>query len=100
VGSDDQKAEAVNDLYAVIEGKPIVWSVVDFVEGRPRLVPVGRWVRPYEGLDPKWQPVPVTTGEVWVPSRGDTVVYAPTISDLINLIGPWIETEETTDAGA
>jgi hypothetical protein len=84
----------MNDLYAVIEGRPIVWSVIDFTGGGPRLVPIGRWVRQFEGVDPRWQAVPVTSGEVWAPNRGETVMYAPTVADLMEAILPWIETEE------
>lgn len=87
----------MTELFAVIEGRPIVWSVIDFAGGGPRLVPIGRWVRPFEGVDPQWRAVPVTSGELWAPNRGETVMYAPTVVDLISVIMPWIETEADGD---
>lgn len=87
-------------LYAAIIGRPIVWAVVEFSYGTPRLVPLGRWVFEFEGDDvPEWRPVPVSAGEVFTPQTAmgdvsaDEVVYAPAISDLMLVIKPWIEVE-------
>lgn len=77
-------------LYAVIEGRALVWRVVDFTaEGIPRMVPVGEWVR--RDGDAVLKLVPVSAGQTWEPVWGDTVMYTPDYLSLMGTIEPWIK---------
>jgi hypothetical protein len=82
-------------LYAVIEGKPIIWWVVRFTdEGEPQMAPVARVVKNEIG-DPDYRPEPVRGGALWMPAWTDPVIYAPDCLTLMEVIKPWIETERT-----
>lgn len=82
-------------LYAVIEGKAIIWQVVRFTdEGEPQMVPVARFVKD-EDREPGYRPEPVRGGALWMPAWTDPVIYAPDYQTLMDVIEPWIEAEHT-----
>lgn len=71
-----------NALYLVIKGQPIVWAVVDFVDGYPRVVPIGQWDPAAGG----YRGVPVNGGEVKMLRWSDEVIYAPDVETLTRMI--------------
>jgi hypothetical protein len=75
------------DLYAVVSSRPsVLWYVVGWAEGMPQMVPVGRYVK--DGSDVEWRPLPVTAGQVWMPTaRGETVIYGD-MQSLTEVIEP------------
>ena len=70
-------------LYLVIKGQPIVWAVVDFAEGYPRVVPIGRFDPQGDG---SYQGVPVDGGEVKTLGWDDEAIYAPDYGTLVEMI--------------
>jgi hypothetical protein len=82
-------------LYAVIEGRPIIWQVVGFVDdGEPQMVPIARFVKNEDG-EADYRPEPVPGGGLWMPAWNDPVIYAPDYATLVEVIEPWMEPGRT-----